>query len=220
MFRLVTFIASILLYYVYPTAGQQLSAVTTNQQELADSLLSFIADEKKLTRSLGLEMDVLEMEMNKLKAFRQNVTCGCDPLPNPVVFSTTMQNNTQLIGIGQELIFDTVGTNVGNGYDVRHGTFTAPVDGVYEFSFSVHVEGATVVGLDLKKNGVVIARSRSSQDSYGYYNMATNMVVVELKAGDDVWIEHTTADSNTIFGRSLTSFSGQLILPYTVKQTK
>ncbi|KAL3852117.1 hypothetical protein ACJMK2_015800 [Sinanodonta woodiana] len=213
MFRLAAFIAAILVYYGYPTAGQQLS---TNQQELADSLLSLIADEKKLTRSLLHEADVLEMEMNELKALRQNVTCGCDPLPNPVVFSAAMQNNIPLIGIGQELIFDTVRTNIGNGYDVRHGTFTAPVNGVYEFSFSAHVEGANVIGLDLKRNGVVIARSRTSQDTNGYFNMATNTVAVELQAGDDVWIEHTTADNNLIFGRSMTAFSGQLILPYTI----
>ncbi|KAK3609823.1 hypothetical protein CHS0354_029863 [Potamilus streckersoni] len=208
--------AVILVYNGYPTAGQQLSTVKTDQQELADSLLSLIKDDQKQIRSLGHEADVLEWEMNELKALRQNVICGCDPLPNPVVFSATMQNNITLVGIEQQLLFDTLRTNIGNGYDVRHGTFTAPVDGVYEFSFSVYVEVSAVVGLDLKKNGVVIARSRSSQDSYGYYNMATNMVVVELKAGDDIWIEHTTADSNTIFGRSMTSFSGQLILPYII----
>ncbi|KAL3852124.1 hypothetical protein ACJMK2_015807 [Sinanodonta woodiana] len=142
------------------------------------------------------------------------VKCGCNPLPNPVVFSTTMQNNITSIGIEQELIFDSIRANVGNGYNIRHGTFTAPVDGVYEFSFSVYVEVSAGVGLDLKKNGVVIARTRSSQDGYGYFNMATNIVVTELKAGDDVWIEHSTADSNIIFGRNMTSFSGQLILPY------
>lgn len=44
-------------------------------------------------------------------------------------------------------------TNVGNGYDARHGEFRAPVDGVYQFSVSAYVKGGQWVGLEIVVGG-------------------------------------------------------------------
>lgn len=40
--------------------------------------------------------------------------------------------------IGSTLIFDTVETNIGNGYSKTTGIFTAPASGLYAFTWTVH----------------------------------------------------------------------------------
>ncbi|WAR25943.1 hypothetical protein MAR_011647 [Mya arenaria] len=61
--------------------------------------------------------------------------CNC-PSMGVVAFSATITKDVTNFGSHQPLVFDKVITNVGGAYDSRHGTFRAPVDGIYQFSFS------------------------------------------------------------------------------------
>ena len=40
-------------------------------------------------------------------------------------------------------------TNLGDGYDSRHGEFRAPVDGTYKFSVSAYVKAGQWVGVEI-----------------------------------------------------------------------
>jgi hypothetical protein len=74
-----------------------------------------------------------------------------------------------------------INLNVGNTYDSRHGIFTAPVDGPYEFTFATLVPGGKQTAMELVKNGEPMAKTVSGDNSY--YTMATNVVDLDLKAG-------------------------------------
>lgn len=130
-----------------------------------------------------------------------------------VAFTASITKDNTNFGTSQRIIYDQVTTNVGGAYDPRHGTFRAPVDGVYEFAVSILQGQSTMwLGLELVKNDQVIGRAKTGDN--GYWNMGSNVVNVRLQAGDDVWVRHMT-DSDThhvVSDKGLfTSFSGHLI---------
>lgn len=59
-------------------------------------------------------------------------------------------------------------------------------------------------------DGNSVAKVRSGDSAQ--YTMAGTSVVVTLKAGQDVWVEHIAeSDSNAILGQTFSTFSGYLI---------
>ena len=74
-----------------------------------------------------------------------------------------------------------INLNVGNTYDSRHGIFTAPVDGPYEFTFATLVPSGRNTGMELVKNGEPVAKTQSGDN--GFYTMGTNVVALDLNAG-------------------------------------
>ncbi|XP_053377484.1 complement C1q tumor necrosis factor-related protein 4-like isoform X2 [Mercenaria mercenaria] len=178
--------------------------------DISTSLLSLVAEESNLRARLQDEADLLEKELATLTTIRQNATCGCPATAAPIAFSVTLKNNIATLGKEQAIVYDEINLNIGNSFDARHGIFTAPVDGPYEFTFATLVPGGKHTGMEIVKNGESVAKTESGDSSY--YTMGTNVVALDLKAGDEVWVRHIDqSDSNIINGQSHTSFSGYLI---------
>ena len=51
-----------------------------------------------------------------------------------VAFYACLYNGTNHLGNNQDIAFENALLNIGNSYNVHHGTFVAPVHGVYVFS--------------------------------------------------------------------------------------
>lgn len=138
--------------------------------------------------------------------------CKCSTV-GVVAFSATITNDITSFGTKQPVVFDKVITNVGGAYDSRHGSFRAPVDGIYKLSFSALQGKSTMwIGLELVRDGTVIARVKTGDN--GYWNLGTNVITIRLNAGDDVWVRHMTdTDSKHVVADKgfFTSFSGHLI---------
>lgn len=75
-----------------------------------------------------------------------------------------------------------INLNVGNAFDARHGIFTAPVDGLYEFTTAILVPGGKHTGMEIVKNGMSVAKTQAGDSNY--YTMGTNVVALDLKAGN------------------------------------
>ncbi len=115
------------------------------------------------------------------------------------------------------------------GYNVKHnssspliwcyslcrsstGVFTAPVKGVYYFSFSGHNVSSRSMGLRLMKNGVQII-TVYNHPAGRRYETATNGMTLELRPGDRVYM---TLRANTwIFDNENdhSTFTGYLLFP-------
>lgn len=54
-----------------------------------------------------------------------------------IVFSAMLGSSHLTVSVGQTLVFPTVLSNEGGGYDPSTGTFTAPVNGTYIFSVTL-----------------------------------------------------------------------------------
>ncbi|KAL3852116.1 hypothetical protein ACJMK2_015799 [Sinanodonta woodiana] len=191
------------------TSGNEILSLSKGA---AESLLSLLVEERDLSARLEQEVTQLEREIKELRSHVNNASCGCAATHGPVVFTVSLTSTIANLGVNQEVLFDTILTNVGNGYDVRHGTFSAPVTGTYEFTLSVLITGVNTAGLELVKNGEVIARAKVGEDKYSQYNMAMNVAAIEMVAGEEVWVRHLPgSDSNVIIGSGYALFSGQFL---------
>ncbi|XP_052780134.1 protein HP-25 homolog 1-like [Mya arenaria] len=176
------------------------------------NLISLISTEKKMRAQVEADLLVLQQSVQNLRNGHMDNLCNC-PSMGVVAFSATITKDVTNFGSHQPLVFDKVITNVGGAYDSRHGTFRAPVDGIYQFSFSALQGTSTMwLGLELVRDGVVIGRVKTGDN--GYYNQGTNVINARLKATNDVWVRHMTDSDNkhvVADGGYFTSFSGHLI---------
>ncbi|KAL2083070.1 hypothetical protein ACEWY4_020843 [Coilia grayii] len=120
-----------------------------------------------------------------------------------VVFSVSLEKDalyehTGPFKIGKTLVYKQVFINIGDAFNSITGFFTAPVRGVYDFSFSVlGYGGSTRVGAHLRRNGQNLVMAYATLDR-GDIN-ASNGVSVLLEEGDkvDVYLpaEHRILDN-------------------------
>ncbi|VDI03110.1 caprin-2 [Mytilus galloprovincialis] len=129
-----------------------------------------------------------------------------------VAFSAVL---THIISLGelQEIKYDKVLLNIGSGYDVRHGHFTSPVNGVYLLSsstFKHHL--ADDLYVEMVKNGVQLVANEASTAEY---NAGSHTVIIQMNKGDMVWVRHYwTKTSIEVYGTPttpFTSFAGVLL---------
>ncbi|XP_033095820.1 complement C1q and tumor necrosis factor-related protein 9B-like isoform X1 [Anneissia japonica] len=102
-------------------------------------------------------------------------------------------------------------TNFGNHYNKETGKFVCQHPGIYVFQFT---SGSTGVSnnilTSIMKNG---QRILSAHESGSGYKSASNMVVLDLVANDEVWTEPLSTNHNNYFSNSIIycSFSGFLL---------
>ncbi|KAK7174084.1 hypothetical protein R3I93_001302 [Phoxinus phoxinus] len=131
-----------------------------------------------------------------------------------VAFSASLGSNGFYgpVDIDTTLLYKSVFINVGDAYDPSTGIFTAPVRGVYYFSFFYHCGPEHPTGLFLYKNGNEVARTHhhSQKEGYWYPQNGGNGVTLLLEKGDKVYIK--LLKNTWIWDTdSVTMFSGFLI---------
>lgn len=91
-------------------------------------------------------------------------------------------------GPNQPIIYDKVLVNLANNYDIRHGTFTAKINGTYMFTVEACSQMGHFIHLSLQKNseemGTILGGSTGNGDC------SSNTFVFPLLDGDDVWVQH------------------------------
>ena len=130
-----------------------------------------------------------------------------------VAFFARLTNSTPRLDPNQDIVFDHVVTNVGNGYHGNHGLFVAPVSGIYAISATVmsylpgpalHINHAKLV-----KNGQLLARL--GQHGIANWDTSSVTILVELLKGDDVAVQNSDYYNMTFWGDNYSTFSGFLL---------
>ena len=104
------------------------------------------------------------------------------------------------------IIYDQVLYDTHNAYSNQTGAFTAPIDGLYVFTWSTLVAAKKILDAELLVNGIRKGLGNcNNEDNNGYEN-CSNTVPVLLKAGDEVSIRST--NGNYIHGDGWSSFKG------------
>ncbi|XP_052080686.1 LOW QUALITY PROTEIN: cerebellin-4-like [Mytilus californianus] len=126
-----------------------------------------------------------------------------------VAFMAKNSASLENIPAKSDVVYNTIITNLGNGYDKFTWIFTAPSNGVYIFSWTVLTHTGKYFFTYLTLNGKLIARNYTGARSVAEHISSSQNVVLEIKKDDKVFVK--VQDGYTgqfMFGDSWSSFSG------------
>lgn len=143
---------------------------------------------------------------------QENISNVIKDISKKVGFTATITNSF-ISSHGLSLIFPTIISNVGDGYNNQDGVFTAPIDGTYVFFCKI--TGANNPGdlyFEFMLNGSAKTRNLVYSRSSVKYRTASNLIVLQLSLGDRVWIRMNRGGSHFSYGAGGDqSFSGFLL---------
>ena len=128
-----------------------------------------------------------------------------------VGFSARVSNHATSLKANQRIIFGTLVSNIGNYYSNQTGIFYAPVDGTYMFYVNILSEAGHFIETELVANSTFqLAELYSGGGKF--HGAGSNLVVVHLAQGDQVWVRvHVAFSSDMAVHCCWSTFSGYLL---------
>ncbi|CAK6959702.1 complement C1q-like protein 2 isoform X6 [Scomber scombrus] len=162
---------------------------------------------KRQNAVLETRMNTSENEVEELK--RQNADRP------KVAFSFGLTDDGQVGPFSTDITlkFSKVFTNFGQAYSPTTGHFTAPVRGVYYFSFTTVDNRKSVQSVvTLYHNDKRVLWNQNSNDEHGW-NRVSNSLVLQLEKGDEVYM--VLHGGYTVYDNSgnHSTFNGILLFP-------
>ena len=109
------------------------------------------------------------------------------------------------------ITFEHVFTNFGNHFDTYTGVYTSPVSGAYYFSFNIHMASThknPYVKLMLNGKMQVSVHDYDFRDAF---DSTSNSCILEMQAGDQVWLQLDADNEVSSNSNRYTTFSGYLL---------
>ena len=134
-----------------------------------------------------------------------------------VAFSAYLDHNLLHLTSGYLIKCNKALLNVGNVYNTITGLFTVPQTGVYLLTFTINTRGGATAArtfVKLVSNNRNIIDAVSNLPAYGDDQMGGNTAIVQLSAGESVWLEvfaTTTGELQSDETFRYVSFSGVLL---------
>lgn len=110
----------------------------------------------------------------------------------------------------ETVVFDKVSLNEGNAYSTATGKFTAPLDGIYSFTWTTLTKSPNFFLTEIVRNGKSIAYNHNDARGIGStgYPMSSSHANIKMKNGDKVWIRVHRNPGQYIEGGGWCNFSG------------
>ncbi|XP_063399092.1 complement C1q-like protein 4 [Mytilus trossulus] len=140
-------------------------------------------------KTLKQELKTSQLEVESLKKAVGGLQAQDTNCPT-VAFRTQLTHDVASPSAGFHFVFDDIKLNIGNNYNNHHGTFVAPVSGIYFLSYRFTITPGTsksLIRLVMKINGEIVSHAMSAYESH--YITASYTNINHLNAGDDVWLE-------------------------------
>ncbi|XP_052778373.1 caprin-2-like [Mya arenaria] len=192
------------------TVSSQTDSSAVRYSLLLKELATVTEGRATLTRQLSQYQESYLTLRDKIAV--KKAACMCFNT-TAVAFTAHLDEDITVLGADQPIPFRNVTLNEGNAYDARHAEFRAPVNGTYQFYVTISTRAGYQVVADIMLNGTPVVKLRSGNDNQ--VNTVTNGVALNMKAGDDLWVQHdhSISDSNRLFKDEglLTTFSGHLV---------
>ena len=134
-----------------------------------------------------------------------------------VAFSAYLDHSIYHLTSGYLIKCNKALLNVGNAYNTITGLFTVPQTGVYLLTFTINTHvgtSAATIFVKLVSNNKNIIDAVSKLPAGDYDQMGGNTAIVQLSAGESVWLEvfaTTTGELQSDETFRYVSFSGVLL---------
>ncbi|XP_052773537.1 complement C1q tumor necrosis factor-related protein 4-like [Mya arenaria] len=127
-----------------------------------------------------------------------------------IAFSAKLTANLTHMAANQTIVFDKVVTNFGSGYDPSTGHFRAAATGVYLLYTNILSEADNFIETELLVDGQALLEVYSGAGQYA--GSGSNLVLVMLNEGQDVWMHvHGHWSSDMTVHCCWSTFSGYLL---------
>ncbi|OPL21138.1 hypothetical protein AM593_10019, partial [Mytilus galloprovincialis] len=171
-----------------------------------------VTGHKSCSRNAGL-MKSIQYQLKLVEENDGKCDCtGRSSGPDKVAFmakAASLQN----IPSKAVVIYQTVVTNLGNGYDSSKGIFTAPSNGVYSFSWTVLCHHGKSFYTYLILNGSTIAKNYASARGVADHVSGSQNVILDIKKDDKVFIRIQDGTTGQyMYGDGWSTFSVCLLL--------
>merc|ERR1711879_38857 len=160
-----------------------------------------------------LSVEIINPRINMFAvyfAFFLGLFClGMAQTQQEVAFSAGLTKH-EYLAANQIVVYRTIFTNIGGGYDSNTGKFKCPVSGLYVFQFHALSHSGSNMWLELHHNYNYVASIYGHVDND--YASGGNSVILKLSKNDEVYI--TTTDVTDLYGQPTEiygTFSGYLI---------
>ncbi|XP_038563580.1 heavy metal-binding protein HIP-like isoform X2 [Micropterus salmoides] len=171
------------------------------------------SDLERKNADLQTRLSSSERELLVIKSRIDQLETGIAEKPK-VAFYTAL-TDTGYVGpynTDTTLKYSKVFTNIGNAYNPATGFFTAPLNGVYSFQFTMCGHKAGYMGVYVYKNNqnIMFNLEHKKEAAYRYF---TNSVVFNLRAGDEIHLVLPSGHSLFDSANNHNTFSGSLLFP-------
>ncbi|XP_076106985.1 uncharacterized protein LOC143075460 isoform X1 [Mytilus galloprovincialis] len=139
---------------------------------------------------LGDEVHPDEIEEDKprdLFSVSRLLTTDVPVQPSAVAFYAQLTTREANVGKHHPIVFDHVTLNVGYGYNKHTGAFTAPVSGIYVFTFTLFLNRGSNMAVNIFKNSEVIAQVYTEMRT-DTLSGTTPVAVVDMNVGDTAFV--------------------------------
>ncbi|XP_067335678.1 putative leucine-rich repeat-containing protein DDB_G0290503 [Channa argus] len=185
---------------------------TARGAEVEDVTLRLDFTEQQVDE-LRIQSTAVSFRLNEIDKHLQQVTIT-DSDKLKVAFSAGLTDSGSIGPFDEEtaLIFSKTITNIGQAYNQSAGVFTAPMRGIYYFSFTAADYLKGYMGLYLYRNNQPIIFNLDL-NNHGGYASTSNSVALQLEEGDGVHLRLPASYRLYDDSRNFSVFSGFLLFP-------
>ena len=114
------------------------------------------------------------------------------------------------VGTNQNIVFENVSLNLGNGYHPQHGVFIVPQSGIYVISATILHQNQVGINFNgaIVHQGTVVAKLVGAA---GEWEQSSHTLLIQAQAGDEIWVKNIGPSNENIHGDFFSTFSGYML---------
>ncbi|XP_060556102.1 complement C1q-like protein 4 [Ruditapes philippinarum] len=170
-----------------------------------EKIIEEVKDKEKdvMTIATDVSQRVSNMENNAIQFQHKSLL--------PIVGFNARLSSTKTVNTGNKVVYDTVITNQGEGYDSVTGVFTAPHNGLYFFTAHVCNQGNKDVHYAIYQEGTLITTS-TQFDNGGVYSCSSVSTIAMVNKAERVWVQSLDTSVYYVDTRRWNTFAGSLLI--------
>ncbi|OWF52835.1 cerebellin-2-like [Mizuhopecten yessoensis] len=169
---------------------------------------------EKAKHLLDIFRDVLHEDEAPSSSSDQPITkrqLACNTAASQIAFHARLASQKVFSSINEDIAYDVVHTNIGNGYNSSTGIFTAPRQGNYQLMASAMSTDGNSTDIEMVRSSHYPFTICNTHAGTSHSSMGLCVAFVTLEENENVRVRHYLHTNQTLAGGKYASFSGHLI---------